>query len=205
LSVGLVDAWVVGSPNYRYLFHYHFERLPWSQSFRQYRVETPIYMTYIAEANMGSVDCQAFGYHVSSNSVLGYNEKGYRGEYFMSDHGTVKQTEWSPNRLSFDVSATAPTTLVINQNYDIDWRLESGNGTMASDHGRLAVEVPEGHQQLTLFYEPKHIVLALLVTVVGWFAFVFLWWWERSPAAGGSISTGHIESVGRIPSERPAG
>jgi len=189
LSVGLVDAWVVGSPNYRYLFHYHPERLPRSESFRQYRVESPIFMTYIAEANMGSVSCEAFGYHVPSNSVLGYNEKGYRGEYYLTDSGTVYQTKWSPNRLSFDVSATAPTTLVINENFDIDWHLESGNGTMASDHGRLAVELPAGHQQLTLFYEPAHIVLALLVTAVGGVAFIFLWFWERSPAAGGSIST----------------
>jgi len=60
LTIGLVDAWVVGSPNYRYLFHYHFDRVPYSASFRQFWVETPIFMTYIAQANMGSVNCKAF-------------------------------------------------------------------------------------------------------------------------------------------------
>ena len=176
LSVGLIDAWVVGSPNYRYIFHYDFDRPPSSESFRQFWVQTPIFMTYIAEANMGSVNCQGFGYGVPRNSVLGYNEPLYRGEYFMLDHGTAKQTGWSPNRLSFDVSATAPTTLVINENFDIDWQLESRNGRMASDHGRLAVEIPSGHQKLTLYYQPAHIVLALLVTVVAWVAFVLMWW-----------------------------
>jgi len=194
LSIGLLDAWVVGSPNYRYLFHYHFERPQRSASFRQLWVETPIYMTYIAQANMGSVNCQGFGYNVPPNGMLlGYNQQGYRGEYFMSD-GTVKQTEWSPNRLSFDVSATAPTTLVINQNFDIDWRLESGNSTMTSEQGRLAVELPAGHQQVTLFYEPEHIVLALLVTLAGWVAFVLLWWWEHPPAARGSIAVDPYDS-----------
>jgi hypothetical protein len=184
LGVGLLDSWVVGSPNYRYLFHYDSERPPRSESFRQFWVETPIFMTYIAEANMGSVNCQGFGYNVPPNPMLlGYNQAGYRGEYFMSGAGTVEQTEWSPNRLSFDVSATAPSTLVINQNFDIDWQLLSGSGTMTSDHGRLAVAVPQGHQPLTLFYEPKHIVLALLVTLAGWVAFVLLWWWERPRAA----------------------
>lgn len=186
LSVGLIDAWIVGSPNYRYLFHYEFERPRRSESFRQFWVETPIYMTYIAEANMGSVNCQGFGYNVPSNGVLGYNQKGYPGEYFMSD-GSVEQTEWTPNRLSFDVSTTGSTTLVINQNFDIDWHLESGNGTMASDHGRLAVEVPAGNQRLTLFYRPRHIVLAFLTTLGGLIALVLLWWWEHSPAAGGSV------------------
>jgi hypothetical protein len=184
LGVGLLDSWVVGAPNYRYLFHYDFERPPRSESFRQFWVETPIFMTYIAEANMGSINCQGFGYNVPPNPMLlGYNQAGYRGEYFMSGAGTVEQTEWSPNRLSFDVSATAPSTLVINQNFDIDWQLLSGSGTMTSDHGRLAVAVPQGHQPLTLFYEPKHIVLALLVTLAGWVAFVLLWWWERPRAA----------------------
>jgi len=185
LSLGLIDAWVVGSPNYRYLFHYHLDRPPWSESFRQFWVGTPIIMTYIAQANMGSVNCEAFGYHVPNNSVLGYNQKGYPGEYFLLDSGAVRQTEWTPNRLTFDISATAPTTLVVNQNFDIDWQLESGNGTMAEDQGRLAVKLPAGNQRLTLFYRPQHIVLALLTTLGGWVAFVLLWWWERWPAARG--------------------
>jgi uncharacterized membrane protein YfhO len=137
---------------------------------------------------MGSVNCQGFGYNVPPNPLLlGYNQQGYRGEYYMPD-GTVAQKEWSPNRLSFDISATAATTLVINQNFDIDWQVESGNGTMTSDHGRLAVEVPAGHQRLSIFYEPEHMMLALLLTVIGWIAFVLLWWWERPRAARVHIS-----------------
>ena len=195
LTIGLVDAWVVGSPNYRYLFHYHFDRPPFSGSFRQFWVETPIFMTYIAEANMGSVNCKAFGYYVPNDGILAYNQKGYRGEYWLTDPGTVSQTKWTPNRLSLDVSATAPTTLVINQNFDIDWHLESGNGTMTSDHGRLAVEVPAGHQRLTLFYRPQHIVLALLMTLGGLVAFVLLWWWERSSAARGQPADDYASAL----------
>src|ERR1035437_8761109 len=112
----------------------------------------------------------------------------------MSGDGTVEQTEWTPNRLSFDVSATALTTLVINQNFDIDWQLESGNGTMTSDHGRLAIEVPAGHQRLTLFYRPQHIVLAVLMTLGGLVAFIILWWWERPPATSGSVAIDHEDS-----------
>ncbi len=194
LTVGLVDAWVVGSPNYRYLFHYHFERPAWSATFKQFWVETPIFMTYIAQANMGSVNCQAFGYEVPTNGVLGYNRQGYRGEYYLTDPGSVSQTKWTPNRLSFDVSAPAPTTLVINQNFDIDWHLASGNGAMASAQGRLAVELPAGHQQLTLFYRPQNMVLALLMSLGGWIAFVLLWWWERWPSARGSVQADPADS-----------
>jgi hypothetical protein len=185
LTIGLVDAWIVGAPNYRYLFHYHFDRPPSSASFRQYWVETPITTTYISQANMGSVNCQGFGYNVPANPMLfGYNQPGYKGEYFLTGEGTVDQTEWTPNRLSFDVSVPAPTMLIINQNFDIDWQLAAGNGTITSDHGRLAVEIPEGHQRLTIFYRPQYILLALLMTVVGWIAFVLVWWSERPPRAG---------------------
>jgi hypothetical protein len=188
LSVGLIDAWVVGSPNYRYLFHYDFERPPLSEKFRQFWVETPIFMTYIAQANMGSINCQGFGYNVPPNPMLfGYNQKGYRGEYFMDGAGTLSQTEWTPNRLSFDVTAEAPTRLEINQNFDVDWQVESGHGVVTSDDGRLAVAIPAGHQHLTIFYRPKHMLLALLITVTGWIAFILLWM-ERWPTAPSSAS-----------------
>jgi len=195
LTIGLVDAWVVGSPNYRYLFHYHFDRPPYSGTFRQFWVQTPIFTTLISEANMGSVNCQGFGYNVPPNLMLfGYNQPGYQGEYFMAGNGTVFQTQWTPNRLSFDVSATAPATLVINQNFDIDWQLAVGNGTMTSDHGRLAVELPAGHQQLTLFYQPEHMLLALFMTLAGWAAFILLWWRERRPATRDSLVIDQADS-----------
>jgi hypothetical protein len=189
LSVGLVDAWLVGSPNYRYLFHYDFERPKMSESFRQFWVDIPIFTTYISQANMGSLNCQGFGYNVPPNNMLfAYNQNGYRGEYFMSGDGTLEQTEWTPNRLSFDISPTAPTTLVINQNFDVDWRIESGHGAMTSDEGRLAVAVPAGHQRLTIFYRPQHMMVAVIMTAIGWIAFVFLWWWERPGAARDPVS-----------------
>ena len=203
LSVGLVDAWVVGSPNYRYLFHYYLDKPPWSESFRQFWVETPIFQTYIGEANMGSVNCRAFGYWVPNDGVLGYNQKGYRGEYYLLGAGSLTQTQWSPNRLSFDVTADAPTTLVINQNYDIDWRVVSGKGAMTSDDDRLAVAIPAGHQQLTIAYRPAHIGLAFLLTLVGWIAFFLLWWWERPPAARDSGSVVPEERQSALADSQP--
>jgi hypothetical protein len=195
LTIGLIDAWTLGSPNYRYLFHYHFERPPYSSTFRQFWVQTPIFTTYINQANMGSVNCQGFGYNLPPNPMLfGYNQDGYRGEYFLTDPGTVYQTKWTPNRLSFDVSATVPTTLIINQTFDIDWQLAAGNGTMTSDHGRLAIQIPAGHQQLTIFYRPQHMLLALLMTLCGLAAFVLLWWWECSPTAREDVAADQAQA-----------
>ncbi len=181
LVVGLVDAWVVCAPNYRYYFSEHVERPESSKSFRQFWNDGfagKQTMTYLAQANMGAVNCTTYGYWVSRGSVLGYNEPGYRGEYWLLGDGVVTQTDWSPNVLTFDVSAKSAATLVINQNFDHDWRLTKGQGTVVSEDALLAVEVPQGHQLLRLRYRPEHIGLAFLATIVAFLATFLLWWWE---------------------------
>ena len=181
LVLGLIDSWIVCSPNYRYLFYQDFQRPESSQSFRQFwnegwaGLQT---MTYIAQANMGSVNCTSYGYYVPRGKVLGYNEPGYHGEYSLLGGGEVTQTYWSPNVLSFDVSPNSADTLVINQNFDKDWKLSSGQGTVVSQHGLLAVSVPQGHQTLTLSYRPQNVAVALLATIAAMIATLLLWWWE---------------------------
>lgn len=136
-------------------------------------------MTYIGEANMGSVHCDEYGYHVPRGSVLGYDEPGYRGEYFMIGDGSATNDVWSPNRLTFNISANSPATLVINQNADPDWRVVSGNGTRRSERDLLAIDVPAGQQSLTIAYRPANIGAALLMTLTAAIATLALWFWER--------------------------
>lgn len=183
LVLGLTDALVVCAPNYRYLFNQRFERPEPSKSFRQFWNDGwagKQTMTYLGQANMGAVNCTTYGYFVSRGSVLGYNEPGYRGEYSLVGDGVVTQTEWSPNALTFDVSANSAATLVVNQNFDDDWRIASGNGSMVSEHALLAVRVPPGRQTLTLRYRPKHIGFAFFSTFAAFLATILLCWWERT-------------------------
>ena len=59
-------------------------------------------------------------YGAARARVLGYNEQGYRGDYYLLDAGKVTETLWTPNRLSYEVNANEPTSLVINQTY-VSW------------------------------------------------------------------------------------
>ena len=134
LVVGLADSWAVCSANYRYLFAEDSQKPASSNSFLQYwndglEIQT---ITYIAQANLGAVNCTSHGYYVSRGGVLGYNEPGYHGEYSLSGNGTVTETDWSPNSLRFDLSADSAATLVINQNFDEGWTIAYGHGMMAS-------------------------------------------------------------------------
>jgi hypothetical protein len=40
--------------------------------------------------------------------------------------GTIRQTLWSPNRLTFDIRLDVPALVIVNQNYESGWQAEGG-------------------------------------------------------------------------------
>jgi len=110
--IGLVDAWFVGPPNLRYLFHsptpnqlYHYAQ------FRQFWSDDTQKMTEYNMANLGAINC--YGTASIPPRVVGYNQADYSGEYYLVGPGQATQVEWTPNQLTYHVSATAPTELVV--------------------------------------------------------------------------------------------
>ena len=179
VAIGLIDSWMVGPPNLRYLFHNDIEPLPHSAEFRQYFVPNPGNQTEIAIANMGSVNCQGYGYCSIPTTALASNNPSdaiaYKGEYYLPGPGRLLQTEWSPNRLSYDVFAPAPTTLVINQNYYAGWRIVGGDLSFTKEGTLLAVSLPAGHRQVTLVYRPRYLLPAFTLTLIASIATLVLW------------------------------
>ena len=78
-AIGLIDSWMLGPPNMRYLFHNSIEALPQSAEFRQYYVANPGNQTEIALANMGSVNCQGYGYCSIPTTAMALNDPGTTG------------------------------------------------------------------------------------------------------------------------------
>jgi hypothetical protein len=176
IALGTFDSWLVGPPNLRYLFHGDIPKVaPHSPGFRQYWVASPGNQTEIAQANMGSVNCQGFGYCDIPENPLGYNQAGYRGEYYLLGVGTVRQTLWTPNRLRYEVDVPAATSLIVNQNYYPGWRLARGEGQLYAEKGLIAVRVPPGRRQIEVVYAPQHILLAFGVTMAALAALVLIW------------------------------
>jgi len=178
LIVGLTDAWLVGPPNLRYLFHNSTPTVEHSSQFRQMWSENAQVMTEYNEGNLGAVYCYGSA-SIPNSAVVGYNQPGYFGEYFLAGPGQVVQTEWTPNELRYHVSAAAPTELVVNQNYFPGWRLERGVGEVASRGGLLAVGLPAGSQDITLRFRPEHLAVGVSVLALGVIATVVLsiWGW----------------------------
>ncbi len=129
--------------------------------------------------NLGAVNCGCCGYYIPHDRVRGYNQAGYRGEFYLLGAGEVKQTMWTPNRLRYEVSVPAATSLVINQNMYPGWRVAHGDGETYSDGGLMAVRVPPGHQQIEIVYRPTHILWAYLLTLVATTVLVAVWLIEK--------------------------
>ena len=183
LAIGLIDAWVVCSPNYRYLFPYNESSFQTSKTFRQFWFPPRGCMTCINQANMGALNCEGVGYLVPRGDVRGYNEPGYRGEAYLLGQGQVKQVSWTPNELIFDVNVPMATTLVINQNLAPGWQLVDGKGSLSADGTLMAVRIPAGHYRIELAYTPPHILLALGLTIFATIALLGIWLIERSHSA----------------------
>jgi hypothetical protein len=175
LVIGSIDAWVLGPPNLRYLFHNPISLISAVPEFRQYWVENPGIQTEIAMANMGSVHCKGYGYAAIPENPLGYNQTGYRGEYYLLGPGEVVETLWTPNRLVYEVNVSVPSSLVVNQNYYPGWHLSSGNGELYSKNGLLAVRIPAGRNRIELVYAPEHILLAFALTIAALAALILIW------------------------------
>jgi hypothetical protein len=174
--IGLVDAWLVGPPNLRYMFRDSIPTMQYNAQFRQFWADNTQVQTEYNQANLGVVHCYGHGEGADSpTSVVGYNQPKYSGEYYLSGPGEVSQILWTPNRLKYRVSANATTELVVNQNYFPGWRLEGGRGYVTSRDGLLAVVVPAGNEEVTLRFVPTHFALAGSLTLLGLIGTIVLW------------------------------
>jgi hypothetical protein len=178
LVVGVVDVWLVCAPDFRYFVQPGDPGPATSPTFRQYYSQEPVPLTAIAVAGMGSPACGGVGYQVSRGHVLGYNEKGYRGEYYLLGAGKVTQIRWTPNRMSYEVDAPEPTSLVINQTMYPGWHLSHGDGSVYAEQGLMAVRIPAAHQEIELAYTPTHIFIAFAIALLALATLIVVWWIE---------------------------
>jgi hypothetical protein len=164
LIAGTVDSLLVGTPFLVHAFDRVPHRIPYSVNFRQFADWDVFDQTVVAQANMGFVHC--YEYTPWKTNVIGYNEPGYKGEQYMQGPGSVRPLMWTPNDLSYEVDAPAPSTVVINQNYEPGWSLAQGQGTVISANGLLAVTVPPGRQSILLRYRGRTFELGAMISML---------------------------------------
>ncbi len=124
---------------------------------------------------MGAAFCNdPLDYSDFPGKVVAFNQAGYRGEQYLTGTGSVILRQWTPNALDYDVETPASNVLVINQNYDENWRVVQGKAEVFSQGGLIALRVPAGVQRLELRYRSNLFLFGLFVTIITWLLFLLI-------------------------------
>lgn len=86
--------------------------------------------------------------------------------------GVARRVSWSPNAIVVDVSMASAGRLLVNQNWHPGWRASAG--TVVSDEGLLAVDLPAGERELVLSFRPMSAIAGGATTLVALVALVVL-------------------------------
>ncbi len=78
--------------------------------------------------------------------------------------GQLVEQRWTPQQLDFHVALERPTRLIINQNFHRGWK--SAAGSVVSDEGLLALELPAGTRDVSLRFAPTSAVGGAWVSVL---------------------------------------
>ena len=180
LLVGLavIDSWLVSASYLSYAVIGQEPAIAYSDQFHQ--MSEPYlfgHMYMSARANIGVISC----YEVLGRTAYprGYDQLGYRGEQYLLGSGKVTLTNWTPNKLSYDVIAPVPEVLIVNQNYDEGWHLIKGEGSVFSQGGLIALRLPAGQEHVELLYRPRAFTIGLGVTTLSFLVTLGVLLYER--------------------------
>jgi hypothetical protein len=132
-------------------------------------------LDYYGALDRGSLSCWD-AYAVPESSRL-RGDLLYEESLADEDAGTAVERRWSPNEVDLDVTLARPTALEVNQNWNSGWR--ANVGTVKSDRGLLAVDLPAGHHALALRFEPRSATGGALVSTVALGSLVAMAWSGR--------------------------
>lgn len=96
----------------------------------------------------------------------------YRGECFWLDSGEVLPCRFSAHRITVSAGTPRPRTLVVNQNFHADWRVQAG--TLTAHEGLLAVRVPAGSESVELSYRSSALITGLWISAAALLALLAL-------------------------------
>ena len=110
---------------------------------------------------------------VKRDAVTPENDKDYKGEFFLQQgNGDVQLSYWSPNKLIFQSNLIAPDTLIINQNFDKNWKTNFPNKILPLN-GLLSLELAQGHKKIVIYYLPTSFVLGVGALAAGGILCIF--------------------------------
>lgn len=133
--------------------------------FSQVRASDANYFALLQD-NYGVVNAHdSFGDQHAS-AVLDRDRAEYKGEYYLAGaSGSVRQTFFSPNVLSYALVLDTDDVLVVNQNYFSGWKADAGD--VCNYNGLIGVRVKKGVSAVRLYYVPHAVWWGVVIMIVG--------------------------------------
>jgi len=88
--------------------------------------------------------------------------------------GSARRVSWSPNEIVVHATMASAGRLLVNQNWHPGWR--ASVGSVVSEEGLLAVDLPAGEHDVKLSFRPRSALAGGVVTLVALAALVGLSW-----------------------------
>ena len=97
------------------------------------------------------------------------------------DAGAVTRVSWSPNEIVLRANLTRPARILVNQNWHPGWH--ASVGAVVSAEGLIAIDVPQGEQEVRLRFRPWSTLAGAGVTGSALLALGALGWLTRRRGA----------------------
>ena len=117
--------------------------------------------------NQGNINC--FDNVLFSTYATCKESADYRGEvYLQKEHGTATQTYFSPNLRRVTVTSSDADLLIVNQNYDADWKatIDGKSTPTQSTKNLLAIPLPKGKHIIEFYYFPIWLYIGTIISVL---------------------------------------
>lgn len=92
----------------------------------------------------------------------------YKGEAYMLREGNTEIKEWSPNKIRIITETTQNNTLILNQNYDKNWRIftETRKLRVGENQGLISTNISPQETEVIFYYLPTSHIIGTSLSII---------------------------------------
>lgn len=122
--------------------------------------------------------------------ALAYNDPKYIAEhYLLNNRGQLNISNWTPNRIKFNYSLKGSDKIIINQNFNHEWRATKGH-EVKQYKGKISIPV-EGDGEVELYFFPLKLYILAGISFLVFIMFFYTLFNRRAVAIYNKLPRGH--------------
>jgi len=105
---------------------------------------------------------------INKGTILSKGDPGYKGEYYFADdsNSRVQLEKWSPNTISLKVYTDRDNILIVNQNYQNQWKTKE-NFEVINYNELLGIKIPKGEHTVHIYVFQNKLLIGLPLFLIG--------------------------------------